>query len=202
MPFSHFRGGLKPPLPVEAGSSRQLTPSGMVGLANPLESAVTENAPATPLQSALRKSLDLNPPGISIYRKHRGAPPPCLLASAIFLCSPLSTTRWKMLELPGVDNRCRYKTADGRRCTMLRMADLCAAPRAGGGSRKSSGISSCPKGEPGPARRGRLGGQPTGLLGVKMIRAGFTRRETIKKIPLLKICLPYYNDKCLLGSFS
>ena len=26
-------------------------------------------------------------------------------------------------RLPGVDSRCRYKTADGRRCTMLRMSD-------------------------------------------------------------------------------
>src|SRR2546425_5473387 len=40
--------------------------------------SLTKNASASPLGSALTKSLDLNSPGMNTYKK--GGPPPCLLA--------------------------------------------------------------------------------------------------------------------------
>ena len=42
-------------------------------LASPLESAVTKNASAKRLESALTKSLDLKPPGINSYKKTGGS---------------------------------------------------------------------------------------------------------------------------------
>ncbi len=68
IPFSHFRGGLKPPAGA-AGSPRHLAACGMAALANPLESVVTKNAPVTPLQSALTKSLDLKSFRFRSYKK-------------------------------------------------------------------------------------------------------------------------------------
>src|SRR5712691_4188091 len=39
---------------------------------SPLQCALTKNAPASSLQSALTKSQDLNCPGINTYKKHAG----------------------------------------------------------------------------------------------------------------------------------
>lgn len=39
---------------------------------SPLQCALIQNAPASPLQSALTKSQDLNCPGMNTYKKHPG----------------------------------------------------------------------------------------------------------------------------------
>src|SRR2546425_896564 len=65
-----------------------------------LDYALTKNAPATPLESALTKLLDLKSFRFRSYKKHRGGPPslgsmlPCLPAS---LSQPRrrSLTRWR-----------------------------------------------------------------------------------------------------------
>ncbi len=41
---------------------------------SPLQCTVTENAPASPVDSTLTKSLDLNSLGMNSYKKHRGVP--------------------------------------------------------------------------------------------------------------------------------
>ncbi len=60
---------------------------------NPLECALPKNAPASPLDSALTKSLDLNSPGINTYENTRGGgPPPGFLALAVFLSLSWATS--------------------------------------------------------------------------------------------------------------
>ena len=74
-------------------------------LASPLECAVTKNAPATPLEYALAKSLDLKSPEINTYKKGWGIlagrdagatksfPPPfCLLPLTVCLLPPRDST--------------------------------------------------------------------------------------------------------------
>ncbi len=70
---------------------------------SPLECALAKNPPATPLEYALTKLLDLKSPGMNTYKKGVGGPPPLpplpsvlpasLLPCLSFSGSPISTAR-------------------------------------------------------------------------------------------------------------
>ena len=99
MPFSHFRGGLKPPLPCTGGFT--LNGFTVNGFIPPID-ALRHGRSRKPFticscEKCVRKccgictykSKDLNSPGINTYKKHGGGGgPPCLLYLLYLLCLP------------------------------------------------------------------------------------------------------------------
>src|SRR2546428_7241061 len=77
-----------PPVPAEAERSRARVPTLAPGGAC-LMTSLTKNAPASPLQCALTKSQDLNPPGINTYKKPGASP-------LLFSLLPASLLPWLM----------------------------------------------------------------------------------------------------------
>src|SRR3989442_107687 len=71
---------------ISATDSCNVPLAGTSVLASPLESALTKNAPAKRLESALAKSLDLKSPEMNSCRKCGGSPLLCILPFTIFVC--------------------------------------------------------------------------------------------------------------------
>ncbi len=74
MPFSPFRGGLKPPLHCSGafavnGFIPPVDGPRMSIPASPLQCTLTRNARASPLESTLTKLLNLKSPGMNTYKK-------------------------------------------------------------------------------------------------------------------------------------
>ncbi len=79
MPFSPFRGGLKPPLHCSGGFTLHgFAVNGFIPPvdgprmsvpASPLQCTLTRNARASALESALAKLLNLKSPGMNTYKK-------------------------------------------------------------------------------------------------------------------------------------